>query len=257
MDTALDLIASAIDQSAASVAQAPAVNEVSALACYTRAFRGLRAAGILATESLYHEARKQARDVYESAGLARMLAKRPDKAEAWLVQERWIKDNEVRQYIENLLLPQIETESPYRRFYRDACDQVHPMARSTLPLIWTAGAAVAHFEPKLESRPDEVELEKVLKELIAVAVFVGFTILRAAAGDESWAPPQWRRALFELAVEALPDMDDSHLQRDWAGEQREYEAVQAAVVHEHDLSQRLDAHPNSQRNVHRRRDAEP
>src|SRR5690349_4110114 len=95
IDRGLDLIAWAIQRTTASVNALKASNELSALACYTRAFRGLRAATILATEGLYLEARVYMRDVYESAGLGRLLAMNPKKADKWLLQERWIKDNEV------------------------------------------------------------------------------------------------------------------------------------------------------------------
>lgn len=102
----LDLIAYMIDMFTYNINQTEkATNVVGALACYTRAFRGIRAATILATSGLYLESRVYARDIYESASLARMLAKRPDKADSWMLADRWINDNEVRQYAHHFTAP--------------------------------------------------------------------------------------------------------------------------------------------------------
>lgn len=247
LDCGLEIVVWAIQTSSRSVAEVAAGNEVAALACYTRAFRSLRAAALLATDGLYHEARTQLRDVYESAGLARMLAKRPDKADEWLVRQRWVKDNEVRDYIEKLVLPNMPAEdSPYRAHYRDTCEVLHPTARSTLPLVWSA--ADARFRPRLQGEYDETELSTVLLEIAAEAVFVGFTILRAA-GDESWAPPEWRQALYELAADVLPGTDLSHLHRDWVQEERNFQRIQSAVLRADQIEEAISTHPNSQRNV--------
>jgi hypothetical protein len=254
----LDLLAYAIDRSAESVNDTRATNELSAIACYTRAFRGLRAATILAMEGLYLEARVYVRDVYESAGLARMLAKNPVKADDWLIRDRWIKDNEVRQYIESVLMPGASIEeSPYREYYRQSSELHHPTRRGCLPLVLSSSDMVCR--PQLESAFDEPELDSVLHEIAIESTFVAFTMINAVP-DQDVIPPDWRRALTVLSTELLPGADLAHLERNWREDEERYADLHSHVIQADRLDAELDRQPNSVKNVQRRRDqqrAEP
>lgn len=253
IDRGLDLIAWAVQRSTESVNALKASNELSALSCYTRAFRGLRAATILATEGLYLEARVYLRDVYESAGLGRLLAMNPQKADEWLLREHWIKDNEVRQFIESLVMPGVpQSESPYSEYYRQASDLHHPTMRGSLPLVLRDPAC--DCDPKLESHFDESALESVLREIAVDTTFVCFTMITAVS-DEAVIDPDWRRAVNELAIELAEGFDMSHLVRDWEAEHQHFDELQSHVISGPELDAGLGRHPNSVRNMKLRRDS--
>ncbi|HEX5405068.1 MAG TPA: hypothetical protein VFX16_22520 [Pseudonocardiaceae bacterium] len=249
----LDLIAYVIDLSAASMNDGTQTsNELAAVSCYTRAFRALRAATILALEGLYLEARVYIRDVYESAGLARMLAKEPRKADDWLQRERWVKDNEVRQYAEKFTAPGEDPKnSPYREYYRIASELHHPTARACIPLV-LAGPN-ERCRPRLASEYDENELDEVLREIAMEAVFVCFTMINAAV-DQSVIYPPWRKAVVDLAEVLSADLDWSHLDRDWTADQESFDELRAHVIGADAIKQELDQNPNSFQNVQKRRD---
>jgi hypothetical protein len=250
----LGLIAYTIDRSADSVNAVKTANELSAVACYTRAFRGLRAATVLALEGLYLEARVYVRDVYESAGLARMLARQPAKADEWLLRDRWIKDNEVRQYIESVLMPGISSQnSPYREYYRQSSELHHPTRRGCLPLV--LDSPQADCAPKLASYFDEQTLESILHEIAIETTFVSFTIVNAAPGQDV-IPPDWRQALVELSKELLPGADLQHLERNWKEDVERYNNLENHIITAKDLDSALDNYPNSVKNIRKRRDEE-
>lgn len=73
-------------------------NNMSALACLTRAFQGLQASAVLCVMGFYIEARAQLRVVYEAAGLARALAHKPDDAGKWLHDGHWKSDGWSRKF---------------------------------------------------------------------------------------------------------------------------------------------------------------
>ena len=250
IDHGMQLIAVAIEQSAHSVNSVKLSNELSALACYTRSFRGLRAATVLAMEGLYLEARVYLRDVYESAGLGRLLAMNPKKADDWLLRERWIKDNEVRQYVEKFTMPGgSEGSSPYREYYRQASELHHPTMRGCLPLILDSADAIC--VPRLESSFDSDILDKILHEIAVECTFVCFTMINAAASpDIIW--PEWRKAVHELAMSLVGDSDLDHLKRDWDADQERFDAIASHVLAGDDAEQAIDQHPNSVRNTVRR-----
>jgi hypothetical protein len=231
-----------------------ATNTLSALSCYTRAFRGIRAATILATNGLYLESRVYGRDVYESSSLGRMLAKRPDKADQWLLADRWINDNEVRQYAQQFTAPGTPiTESVYREYYRIASDLHHPTAKSCVPLVLTDPSSPC--APRLASEYDEKTFVDVLHEIALECGFVCLTMINAAASPEV-IPPDWKRAVTEFVTEIGEGVDWSHLERDWEDESRRFNDLAAHVVAADQLDEILDSHPNSLDNVRRRRDGE-
>lgn len=247
----LDLIAHAIDLSATSLNEGgPTVNELSAVACYTRAFRAVRATTILAMSGLYLEARVHARDIYESAGLGRMLAREPGKADDWLSRERWVQDNEVRQYAQAFTAPGIpETESAYREYYQQASQLHHPTARGCLPLVLAGPNEPC--EPRLASTYDADELENVLHAIALETLFVCFTIINAAS-NQALIDPSWRQAVTDLARATAEDADWSHLDRDQNADNELFERIRAEVIGAGELGDLLEQYPNSTRNVLRR-----
>jgi hypothetical protein len=251
----LDLVEVVINMIADAFNEGPrATNLLAAVACYTRAFRGIRTATLLATSGLYLEARVYARDVYESSSLARMLAKRPDKADEWLRADHWINDNEVRQFAQKFTAPGMPiTESAYRDYYRIASDLHHPTAMACLPLV--LASPVEPCMPRLASEYDEEAFENVLKEIALECGYVCLTMINAFADPEA-IPPGWRHAVTEFVRAIGSEMDWSHLERDWEEDARRFEDLAAHVIGADRLPDVLREHPNSLDNVRRRRDNE-
>jgi hypothetical protein len=247
----LDLIADMIDMITDNINETEkATNVLAALACYTRAFRGIRAATLLATNGLYLEARVYARDVYESSSLARMLAKRPSKADEWMLADRWISDNEVRQYAQQFTAPGVPiTESAYREYYRIASDLHHPTAKACLPLVLDDPSRPC--VPRLISEYDEGAFHNVLKEIALECGFVCLTMINAAASPEV-VPPGWRHAVTEFVTTIGSEMDWSHLERDWEEDERRFDDLASHVIGADRLNEVLESHPNSLANVRRR-----
>jgi hypothetical protein len=249
IDRGLDLIAYLIVNLSEDVNRHPATNLLSALSCYTRAFRGLRAATILATEGLYLEAKVYLRDVYESSGLARMLAVKPRKADEW-ISGRWVKDNEVRQHIESMLMPGMPvSESPYREYYRQMSELHHPTARACLPLVLVSPDS--RCDPQIASRFDENDLVSVLRDIAVISTFVSHTVCNAAT-DKAAIPPPWRRALAELSKEIMEGYDVSHLERNWEKEESRYDDLHSYVMSADELEAEVERNPNSMINNRRR-----
>ena len=248
----MDLIAYIIDSIAENLNETEkAVNVLAALSCYTRAFRGIRAATLLATNGLYLEARVYGRDVYESAGLARMLAKRPEKADQWLLAERWIKDNEVRQYVQQFTAPGVPiADSVYRKYYQVVSDLHHPTAKTCIPLVLAESSA--RCVPHLQSEYDETTFVGVLHEIALNCAFVCLTVINAAAGDEV-IEPGWRQAVTEFVAKVGEGEDWSHMERDWDEEARKFEDLASHVVPADRLDEVIDNHPNGLANIRRRR----
>jgi hypothetical protein len=251
----LDLIAAMITMTADNLNETEkATNVLGAVACYTRAFRGIRAATILATNGLYLEARVYARDIYESASLARMLAKRPDKADAWMLANRWIPDNEVRQYVQNFTAPGAPmAESAFRQYYQIASDLHHPTARACLPLVLTDSSQPC--VPRLHSEYDETALCNALNEITLECGFVLLTMINAVA-DPVVIPPAWRQAVTEFVTTTGTGADWSHLERDWETEAQRFMDLAAHVIPADQLDDILRNHPNGLDNVRNRRDSQ-
>ncbi|MEU8415961.1 hypothetical protein AB0C24_24515 [Amycolatopsis japonica] len=249
----LDLIAYMINLATTSLNETEkATNVLAALACYTRAFRGIRAATILSTSGLYLEARVYARDIYESASLARMLANRPDKADSWMLANRWINDNEVRQYAQNFTAPGMPIQdSAYRQYYQLASDIHHPTARACLPLVLTDPSSPC--APQLTPDYNEDALSNSLAEIALECGFVCLTMINAAAGPEV-IPPLWRQAVTEFITAIGAGADWAHLERDWQAEADLFADLATHVVPADQLAALLRDHPNSLDNVRARRD---
>lgn len=222
-------------------------NVVAALACFTRAYRNLEAATTLAKSGYGGQARILLRDVYESAGLARMLAHDPEAADQWVFREHWIPDGQVRRHIAQRIGE--ESRLAYDTFYQRASDMAHPTAQYTLPYLFAEDGRV---RPQLKSRPNTVANDLTLLEVLLAAIFCCFAV-RMAAVDESIIDPKWRQTLTELA-RRVTGQPLEHLDRDWQAERNEFARLRANVKTCDDLEDVLREHPNSYDNVRERAD---
>jgi hypothetical protein len=96
MEQALFLLESAVDMIPYVSWDNMFANDYGARVCLTVAARQLRASAFLAFIAYYPESRILLRSVYESASLARVLAKDPDLAERWLRKHRMRAMTELR-----------------------------------------------------------------------------------------------------------------------------------------------------------------
>src|SRR5438874_1901765 len=71
-------------------------NDLAAVTLLARALTELSAALHLSVSGFHSEIASIIRGPYESAGLARVLAKDPDLAERWLREGTWVPDRQVR-----------------------------------------------------------------------------------------------------------------------------------------------------------------
>jgi hypothetical protein len=225
--------------------QAVYPNDFAALACLARAFRQLRAAHMLMVGGYLAEVRVLLRAVYESSGLARMLAHDETRAEKWLRQQHWFPDREVREWFATSV-PNSTGSQPdeildrYKTGYRAMSDRSHPTAIACVSALRAEenGPVV-----QLETTFDEEEFRTCAAEIAATAMFACFA-LRNAAVDESVLPPQWRQDVYELAREIIGS-DMPHLDRDWAEEQQKFDRLQNRIQSAKNLAENLRRDPRS------------
>ncbi|MGH3856178.1 MAG: hypothetical protein ACRDR6_22360 [Pseudonocardiaceae bacterium] len=219
-------------------------NDLSAAVCLGRAYRQLRAAVTVMMSGYYAETRALLRSVYESAGLARLLAKEPAMAEQWLRKGQWFPEKEVRRWLKNVRGDSDENVTHYRQHYVQMSAWPHPTFVSCFELIEPDDG---HFMLRLNTRFDEQGLRSCMKEIALTAIFACFA-LRNAAVKEGVIPASWRTDLYELASKVLAH-DPPHLDRNWEQEQDNYNIFQRRVQAASRLDERLDQHPASWRNT--------
>lgn len=218
-------------------------NDFAALVCFTRAFRQIRAASLLCHFGYYTEVGAVLRGVYEAAGLGRLLAKEPERAERWLRDGTWFPDREVRAWLIEFRSDQ-KAASPYASFYKQLSQIAHPVAKSCLPLV---DFEVAVPRMMLQTRFDQEAFDLHLREIAATALFTCFAF-RNASVDEERLPPNWRQELYELAEE-VSGRDLPHLAREWDREDARFRALVERIRRANELDEALDAEPSSWRNV--------
>jgi hypothetical protein len=244
MGEAIQLLGAAVELAPDVTVDDLFANDLAARACMTMACRQLQAAATLLFNAFYSEARVLLRTVYESAGLARMLARDPEMAEKWFRKPEWFPDREVRRWLRETRGDDETAVEAFRVGYRHMSAWAHP----------TAGAAmtVVSFEngvPRMQLVPefDEHKFALGCQWTAAIGVFACFAI-RNAAVDESALDPAWRRDLYrlagELSGEAMP-----HLERDWEQENRKYQEMQDRVQQVERLHAHLAEHPLSWDNL--------
>lgn len=205
INAALDLIAYVLRVSPDRIEQM-AVNDFSAIACFTRAFGAIRSAVAMVLFGYYAEARSTMRACYEAAGLGRMLAKDVPMAEKWLSKKEWVPDSKVRASIEAQVLPD-GMNSPYREFYRRATAAAHPSAESSVRLaLKDTGNIHLQLVPEFDAQLSVMTLSEIAYESIFVCL-----ALRRAIAKEAAFPPAWDQALSRLAGDVTGQtMEDRH-----------------------------------------------
>jgi|SRR5579863_1883373 len=216
-------------------------NTFGALACIARAYRQLRGAFMLAVWGYCAEARAILRSAYESAALARTLAKDSAFAEKWVRKQHWFPDREVRAWFAasgpNDAASADEVLKDYAKAYKHGSTMSHPTAISCISALNIDEDGVS---ARLETVFSEDDFLACAAEIAATTLFACFT-LRNAAISEKAIDPQWRKRLYELARK-ITNTDMPHLERDWAEEQRSYEELRRKVRSANDLAEHLRKH---------------
>ncbi|HEY9562629.1 MAG TPA: hypothetical protein VIR30_02565 [Nocardioides sp.] len=131
--SALVLIALGLEHESPHPWDGTFANEFGAIACFSRSHGSLRAATALAVSGYYTDVEPLLRSAYESASLGRMLAKQPELADKWLLQNEWTPDRIVRRWVEEERGP--GEADAYAAYYRQASNATHPTAQAALRSI--------------------------------------------------------------------------------------------------------------------------
>lgn len=222
-------------------------NEVAGLSGLIRAYQGLQAAAVLAVTGFYTEARASIRGIYESAGVARMLAHSQDLSERWMRENEWVPDRKSRQFAAMMAGGDDEAKIPHQQYYKRASASAHPSALSTLPYLFDQNGRIS---PTLYPRFNDGSFVAVANELTAQALFVAFCI-RNAVADADFIPPDW---LQELAGHAREFSGEplEHLEADWGEREQRFQELGMNVRAIEEIDDFLLAHPNSAYNIKQR-----
>lgn len=228
-------------------------NNIAALACLVRAYQGLQASACLCVLGFYTESMATMRVVYESAGLARALAHKPQDAESWFHKGHWKNDGFARKFQKEMTESSSRGGINYQEFYDHASKYAHPMATSALPMMF--GYEGDDYRPRLYPEFDAKQFRTMANAITVQAVFVAFTFRNATADFET-IPGWWLRRLNEIAEE-VTGQPVADAQRDWIEHDRRHEQLTSLVRHDDELAAALDSDPDSLRNLRRRiREAE-
>lgn len=221
-------------------------NNIAAQACLIRAYQGIQAAANLCALGFYVEARTIMRTIYETAGLARALAHKPEVAERWLHGGDWVKDKFARDFWDEIDPPEAGSDepSPHLQMYKLMCQYSHPMATSCLGFLFDSEG---NYRPEMYPQADEDRFRETARIITIQALFVAFALRNAAAGFDA-IPGTWHSQLAELARE-VTGLPLEHLNRDWDEHQRRFERLQASIRHNAELSAELRDNPNSYQNL--------
>ncbi|WP_406504305.1 hypothetical protein [Streptomyces sp. NBC_01602] len=219
-------------------------NDLAAAVALARSYRQLQAAWVVTTHGLLAEAVNLLRSVYESAGLARVLAKDPKLADQWLRDGKWFPDVRVRQWLSDVRGDSTEEVSKYRNFYTQSSAWAHPTAESCMKQI---SVEEDHFFLNPTITFDESACRETISLIASAALFACFAF-RNAVVDERAIDPAWRRDMYDLAREMSND-PMPHLDRDWEAEHAHYDAVMANLRDRRYLNGQLRAHPRSYTNL--------
>lgn len=219
-------------------------NELAAAVTLARCYRQLQASWVVTSHGFHAEARNLLRAVYESAGLARVLAKDPKLADQWLRDGKWFPDVRVRQWLSDVRRDSAEEVEKYRHFYTEASAWAHPTAESCMVQI---SVEEDHFHLDPHIKFDETVCKETVALLASTSLFACFAF-RNAVVDERAIDPAWRKDLYELARE-MSNEPMPHLERDWGAEQVHYDAVMANLRDRRYLKGQLRTHPRAYSNL--------
>jgi hypothetical protein len=233
-------------------------NNIAALTLLARAYQGLQAAANLCAMGFYVEATGLVRTVYESAGLARALAHRPERAEEWVFAESWVRDKFSRDFARTMTSAEFtkeinewagadEDSFAHDSFYDFVSKYSHPLAKSTLQFLFDPNDA---GQPGLYPAVEEKWFRDCANLITIQAIFVAYA-LRNAAADPAALPATWHQQLAAVArkVSGLPL---AHVEIDWKAHEERHQAIRDEMRHTDELDSALDADPASLRNAIRR-----
>lgn len=225
------------------------INDLAAAACFTRVYRQIRAATLMVVFGYYSEVPTVLRGAYEAGALGRYLAKEPQKAEKWLKKGSWIPDREVRKWFG-------DGDRMYAAWYKFYSERAHPTAKSCIPLLDLAEDG-STYSISFTTQKNEESLKDCLLEIAWTSMWACFALQRAASRVDV-LPPAWRREVDDFAIRlgALFEehtgqpVDFSHLERDWAKEERRWNAFIEQLPDAAETDRALSEHPMSVHNIH-------
>lgn len=154
-------------------------NNIAAESLLLRAYQGLQAAANLCALGFYVESLATLRPVYESAGLARTLAHKPEKAERWLHGGDWVKDKYSKDFVQEMTgKDATDDRVPHWDLYKIFSQYAHPMLTSAWRFIFTPDA---QYQPCLYPSVDPDRFTECTRMIKLIAVFVAATVRNAAA----------------------------------------------------------------------------
>ena len=221
-------------------------NDFSAAACFSRAYRAIRASTLVTVFGYYEEVPTLLREAYECAAMGRYLARQPQLADKWLESGEWVPDRKVRAWFG-------DTEGVYSDRYGGLSRRSHPTAAACLRLI---DAREEGYVLRLASEFKGGTYTDCLYEGLATLIWMIFALKNAVA-DEEIIPPDWRQASVEWAEEAGAllsrhtgaAINFDHLDHDWEKISAGYERLVGSVHRSDTLESVIDQHPSSVRNL--------
>lgn len=219
-------------------------NELGGTVALARTGMQMRAAYILAAHGFNAEVRNLLRSAYESAGLARVIAKDGQIAERWLKEGHYFPDSAVRRWIRKIRNDPQSTVEGFKDFYENYSAWAHPTATSCLPLVKVDNDRLI-LDPSVSY--DSTRSRTVLMEIAIVGLFACFA-WRNAFVDETILPTAWRRDLYDLARKMSGDYMP-HLERDWQDEESRHQKFLENIKNASEMDETLRNDPGSWHNL--------
>lgn len=162
-------------------------NDFSAAACFSRAYRAIRASTLVTVFGYYEEVPTLLREAYECAAMGRYLARQPEVADKWLETGDWVPDRKVRAWFG-------DTEGIYSDRYGGLSKRSHPTAAACLRLI---DPGEDGFTLRLSSDFKGGTYVDCLYEVLATLIWMVFALKNAVA-DEDIIPPGCAASLYRV-----------------------------------------------------------
>jgi len=213
-------------------------NSLAGWLCLRRSLEQLRLAFYASIAGHHTEVPLLARAVYESAGLARMLAVEPEAADQWVHNPPWQKDKQVRDWIRD----RGGDADAYAEYYSQASELAHTKLASMRPLL-----------PELDrglpvgSNPFEVDIASASIRGVTSAGLFAIHCYRNAGISDDLLPIPLRKRIVDLHGAAGGVTD--HLDQDWEAIRRRTEELADRVNRAVGLDQRLAEDPLSYQNL--------
>lgn len=188
-------------------------NAIAAQACFARTYRELRAAVQLALLGYHTTVYGACRAAWESALVARNLAKSPELADKWLKNGEWVPPGDVVKWMKDVDFHGLtdEQRNTYTTNYRVLSSIAHATARASMWTVNLDDNEVLTFA--LGSNFVKEDLETSLTIIAATALFSCFAF-RNSAAHPIHIDPEWQKELMTIA-ERVAGEPLEHLHLDW------------------------------------------